>query len=204
MVLTEGELRFTFPGEKAIKFDETDFYRLQFNKLLGAKGVDFICDTDKFLLLLEVKDCSGDEANNRWRIATNDEKVTTTLTTVNTDGRESLDNEVAHKVALTISCLLGAQTYGDVYRPRFKAKELIPYAKALEGEKIVQRNKDIFVVLFLEGEFSSDTRPKSAIMKRIRDTLETKLDWLNCKVSVEDIDTYRKDEHALFQVERMT
>ena len=61
----------------------------------------------------------------------------------------------------------------------------------------------LFVVLFLEGTFGSDTRPKSAIMKRIRDTLETKLDWLNCKVSVEDINTYRKDEHALYHVERM-
>lgn len=85
--------------------------------------MDFICDTDKFLLLLEVKDCAGNEADNRWRIAVNDEKVTTTLTTVNTTGRESLDNEVAYKVALTISCLLGAQTYGDVYRPRYKAKD---------------------------------------------------------------------------------
>lgn len=203
MVLTEGNLQFTFPGEKAIKFDETEFYKVHFNKLSGAKGVDFICDTDKFLLLLEVKDCTGNEADNRWRIAVNDEKVTTTLTTVNTTGRESLDNEVAYKVALTISCLLGAQTYGDVYRPRYKAKDLIPYAKALEEDKIVQRNKDVFVVLFLEGMFGSDTRPKSAIMKRIRDTLETKLDWLNCKVSVEDINTYRKDEHALYHVERM-
>ena len=42
MVLTEGELQFTFPGEKAIKFDDTEFYRKRFNKLSGAKGVDFI------------------------------------------------------------------------------------------------------------------------------------------------------------------
>jgi hypothetical protein len=46
MVLTEGKLQFTFPGEKAIKFDDTEFYRQRFNKLSGAKGVDFICDTD--------------------------------------------------------------------------------------------------------------------------------------------------------------
>ena len=43
MVLTEGELQFTFPGERAIKFDDTEFYRKRFNKLTGAKGVDFIC-----------------------------------------------------------------------------------------------------------------------------------------------------------------
>ena len=69
MVLTEGELQFTFPGEKAIKFDDTEFYRKRFNKLSGAKGVDFICDTDDFLMLLEVKDCLGNEAENGWRIA---------------------------------------------------------------------------------------------------------------------------------------
>lgn len=40
MVLTEGNLQFTFPGEKAIKFDETEFYKVHFNKLSGAKGVD--------------------------------------------------------------------------------------------------------------------------------------------------------------------
>lgn len=203
MVLTEGKLQFTFPGERAIKFDDTEFYRQQFNKLSGAKGVDFICDTDDFLLLLEVKDCLGNEADNRWRVAVNNEKVTTSPTSVNTEGRESLDIEVARKVAMTISCLLGAQTYGEVYKPRYKAKELVPYAEALEDGRIVQRNKNIFVILLLEGKFECDTRVKSAIMKRLRDNLETKLDWLNCKVSVEDLDTCRKGKQALFKVERV-
>ena len=196
MVLTEGKLQFTFPGEKAIKFDDTEFYRQRFNKLSGAKGVDFICDTDDFLLLLEVKDCLGNEADNRWRIAVDNKKVDTSPTSVDTDDRESFDNEVARKVAMTISCLLGAQTYGE----RYKAKELIPYAQALEGGKIVQRNKEIYVVLFLEGGFKCATRTKPMQMGRIQSSIEKKLKWLNCKVSVVDASTYRS---SLFEVERM-
>ena len=142
MVLTEGELQFTFPGERAIKFDDTEFYRKRFNKLTGAKGVDFICDTDNFLILLEVKDCLGNEAENGWRIAIDNTKVDTSPTPVDTEGRESFDNEVAHKVAMTISCLLGAQTFGE-NRP-FQQGELIPYAKALENEKSCTAKQDHF------------------------------------------------------------
>ena len=199
MVLTEGKLQFTFPGEKAIKFDDTEFYRQRFNKLSGAKGVDFICDTDEFLLLLEVKDCLGNEADNRWRIAVNNKKVDTSPTSVDTEGRESFDNEVAHKVSMTIACLLGAQTFGE-NRP-FKQEELLPYAKALEGEQIAQRNKTVFVVLLLEGDFQSGTRTKRMNMDRIQSSIEKKLKWLNCKVSVVDASTYRS---SMFEVERMS
>ena len=198
MVLTEGKLQFTFPGEKAIKFDDTEFYRNRFNKLPGAKGVDFICDTDGFLLLLEVKDCLGHESDNRWRIAIDNAKVDTAPTTVDTTGRESLDNEVAHKVSMTISCLLGAQTCRK--NNRWKAEELMPYATALEEEKIPQGRKSVFVVLFLEGNFESDVRKKLATMQRIQESIEKKLKWLNCKVSVVDDSTYRS---KLFEVERM-
>lgn len=199
MVLTEGELQFTFPGEKAIKFDDTEFYRKRFNKLSGAKGVDFICDTDDFLMLLEVKDCLDNEAENGWRIAIDNTKVATSPTSVDTEGRESFDNEVAHKVAMTISCLLGAQTFGE-NRP-FQQEELIPYAKALENEKVAQRNKTVFVILLLEGDFQSGTRTKKMNMDRIQLSIEKKLKWLNCKVSVVDAGTYRSD---LFEVERIT
>lgn len=85
-------------------------------------------------MLLEVKDCLGNEAENGWRIAIDNTKVATSPTSVDTEGRESFDNEVAHKVAMTISCLLGAQTFGE-NRP-FQQEELIPYAKALEMRKL--------------------------------------------------------------------
>ena len=202
MVLTEGELQFTFPGGKAIKFDDTEFYRKRFNKLSGAKGVDFICDTDDFLMLLEVKDCLGNEAENGWRIAIDNTKVATSPTSVDTEGRESFDNEVAHKVAMTISCLLGAQTFGE-NRP-FQQEELIPYAdyiSRLDIVKVAQRNKTVFVILLLEGDFQSGTRTKKMNMDRIQLSIEKKLKWLNCKVSVVDAGTYRSD---LFEVERIT
>ena len=126
-------------------------------------------------------------------------KVDTSPTPVDTEGRESFDNEVAHKVAMTISCLLGAQTFGE-NRP-FQQGELIPYAKALENEKVAQRNKTIFVILLLEGDFQSGTRTKKMNMDRIQLSIEKKLKWLNCKVSVVDAGTYRSD---LFEVERIT
>lgn len=55
MILTEGNLRFNFSSDRAIKFDDTLFYRNSFNPMPGAKGVDFICDSNDFLLFLEVR-----------------------------------------------------------------------------------------------------------------------------------------------------
>lgn len=78
---------------------------------------------------------------------------------------------------------------------------MIPYAKALENEKVAQRNKTIFVILLLEGDFQSGTRTKKMNMDRIQLSIEKKLKWLNCKVSVVDAGTYRSD---LFEVERIT
>lgn len=105
MILTEGNLRFTFSSDRAIKFDDTFFYRYSFNPMPGAKGVDFICDSNDFLLFLEVKDCLGREAENRWRIAPNNEKRNSIPSSTDKSERNSLDIEVAHKVAMTISSL---------------------------------------------------------------------------------------------------
>lgn len=99
---------------------------------------------------------------------------------------------------MTISCLLGAQTCRK--NNRWKEEELMPYATALEEEKIPQGRKSVFVVLFLEGNFESDVRKKLATMQRIQESIEKKLKWLNCKVSVVDASTYRS---KLFEVERM-
>lgn len=197
MVLNEGKLRFTFPGEKAIKFDDTRFYRKRFNKLSGSKGVDFICDTDDFLLFLEVKDCLGKEAENRWRLEVNNNKIGAVSTPVDTNGRESLDNEMVHKVAMTLSCLLGAETFGE---NREDAEALVTYAKALEDERIVQFSKKIYVILFLEGDFHSDSRSKEMHMKSIQESIERQLNWLNCRVSVVDLNTYGE---RIFKAERI-
>lgn len=198
MTLTEGKLQFTFSSNKAVKFDDTSFYRSSFNRLPGSKGVDFICEDDNFLLFLEVKDCLGNESQNRWRIAPNNEKRDRIPTNVDISDRDSLDIEIAHKVAMTISCLLGAQTYGE--KRQLKSEELIPYAEALEDKHIPQKSKALYVVLFLEGDFGSQARSKAMIMQRIQQQLMSKLKWLNCKVSVEDLNTCKGN---LFSVERI-
>lgn len=37
----------------------------------GSKGVDIIASSDKFIHMIEVKNCVGDEKNNIWRIVAN-------------------------------------------------------------------------------------------------------------------------------------
>ena len=54
--------------------------------------------------------------------------------------------------------------------------------------RISQRKK--YVILFLEGDFGSKTRTKKMIMKALQDSMNKKLQWINCRVSVVDSDTY--------------
>ncbi|MDD4402789.1 MAG: hypothetical protein PHI24_13280 [Desulfitobacteriaceae bacterium] len=42
-------------------------------------------------------------------------------------------------------------------------------------------------------EFSEHTRSKKMIMKSLKDSIKTKLKWLNCQVDVVDLETYRED-----------
>lgn len=59
-------------------------------------------------------------------------------------------------------------------------------------------------VLFLEGDFDSQkisSRSKTMIMKRLQDSINKKLSWLNCRVSVVDSDTYNE---RYFKVEKIT
>ena len=58
-------------------------------------------------------------------------------------------------------------------------------------------SKKILVILFLEGDFGCQTRTKRTIMKSLQDSMNTKLQWLKCQVSVVDSDTYN---HSLFEV----
>ena len=65
----ESGLKFVFPEENTvIKFDDTRFYRECFNKMPGSKGVDFISTNKNQIAFIEVKNCTGDEGNCRWRI----------------------------------------------------------------------------------------------------------------------------------------
>ena len=184
----ESGLKFLFPqNDTVVKFDDTKFYRDYFNKLPEAKGVDFISvDKDK-IAFIEVKNCTGDESNCRWRIAPNNQKKDTTHTVVNVEGRDSLDIEVAQKTAMTVAALTRAKSFGDT---KECLEELKEYIQFLSSDRFSDDSKKKYVILFLEGDFGSRTRSKKMIMKELQDSMNKKLQWINCRVSVVDSDTY--------------
>ena len=184
----ESGLKFLFPqNDTVVKFDDTKFYRDYFNKLPEAKGVDFISvDKDK-IAFIEVKNCTGDESNCRWRIAPNNQKKDTTHTVVNVEGRDSLDIEVAQKTAMTVAALTGAKSFGDT---KECLEELKEYIQFLSSDRFSDDSKKKYVILFLEGDFGSRTRSKKMIMKELQDSMNKKLQWINCRVSEVDSDTY--------------
>lgn len=187
----ESGLKFGFPdGNIAIKFDDTKYYRDLFNALPGSKGVDFISVGKNAISFIEVKNCLGDEGNCRWRIAPNNQKRDTTSTTVDVEGRESLDIEVAQKVAMTLAALTGARSFGDRKSSIDELKDIITmvFSKDFADDK-----KKKYVILFLEGNFGGHTRSKKMIMENLQRSMNTKMRWLNCRVSVVDSATYNKD-----------
>lgn len=195
MTIEESGLKFEFPAKsKVIKFDDTEFYRKHFNKAPYTKGVDFLLDDKRSLVFIEVKNCKGDESNNNWRVTPNNCKHDTSKTTVDVEGRDSLDIEVTEKVRQTIAALVGAHSFENT---RKSAEELKCFSDALTSEKILDDSKKILVILFLEGDFGCQTRTKRTIMKSLQDSMNTKLQWLKCQVSVVDSDTYI---HSLFEV----
>ena len=54
------------------------------------------------------------------------------------------------------------------------------------------------LILFLEGNFGGHTRTKKMIMKELQDSMNKKLQWIDCRVSVVDSDTYNPE---IFQVQ---
>ena len=190
MKIEESGIEFDFPDEDVtLKFDDNPYYTKYFKKMDGAKGVDFISVGKKKLLFIEVKNCLGHESDNNWRVFPNNKKVKTSAT-VNTEGRESLDVEVSKKVAMTISNIVGAGSFGG---KRDTAKNLIPLLNEITSEKYATDDKKWYVILFLEGNFGCESRKKKMIMRELQDSMKIKLSWLNCKVSVVDSDTYKKE-----------
>lgn len=191
----ESGLKFGFPDENiAIKFDDTKYYRDLFNALPGSKGVDFISAGKDAISFIEVKNCLGDEGNCRWRIFPNNQKRDTTSTKVDVQGRESLDIEVSQKVAMTLAALAGARSFGDKKSSLDELKEIIT---TVFSEDSADDTKTKYVILFLEGNFGGHTRTKKMIMENLQRSMNTKMRWLNCKVSVVDSSTYNKD---IFQI----
>ena len=63
----------------------------------------------------------------------------------------------------------------------------------LNDSKIPTDKKKILVILFLEGNFEGSgvkSRSKKMMMARLQSSINQKLAWLNCQVSVVDSGTY--------------
>ena len=184
----ESGLRFRFPDDsKIIKFDDTVFYRKFFNALPDSKGVDFIAVEKDSLSFIEVKNCTGDEGNCRWRIFPNNQKRGTSHTQVNLDGRDSLDIEVPEKVAMTLAALAGAKSFEG---SKTSVEELKDIQNTIFSEDFSDDKKKKYVILFLEGDFGGHTRTKKMIMSELQRSMNVKMRWLNFKVSVVDSSTY--------------
>lgn len=189
MAITEGKLTFYFPKDcTAIKFDECQFYRKYFNALTYSKGVDIIALSSNAVTLIEIKDFRGYESKNQNRIKTDYINYT------NNQYEESLDIEVSLKATMTIACLYGVFSESKKCNA---ANELMIYYNAFKSEKIPSCTQAINIVLFLEGQFKIQTRPKKAIMTALQSSIKKKLKWLNCNVVVVDSNTYPQ---RLFQV----
>lgn len=186
----ESGLKFGFPdGSSVIKFDDTKYYRNLFNSLPESKGVDFISVEKGSISFIEVKNCLGDEGNCRWRIVPDNRKRTTTSTKVAIHGRDSLDIEVSQKVAMTLAALVGARSFGET-KP--STEELEEIVKTVFSKDFINSKKKKYIILFLEGNFGSHTRTKKMIMSDLQKSINTKMRWMNCRVSVVDSDTYNK------------
>lgn len=187
----ESGLKFGFSERDiVVKFDDTKYYRDLFNALPGSKGVDFISIGKDAISFIEVKNCLGDEGNCRWRIIPNNKKQYTTSTKVDVKERDSFDIEVSQKVAMTLAALVGASSFGE---RKSSLDELQRIIRAVFSDKFADDKKKKYVILFLEGNFNSHTRSKKMIMESLQRSMDTKMRWLNCKVSVVDSATYNKD-----------
>lgn len=194
MIIEESNLKFCFSDEvSAIKFDDTDYYRKKFNNLPSGKGVDILVDSENIFQFIEIKNCTGHERENLWRTSVNNSKISSAPETLEIGDRDSVDIEVAKKVASTISCLFGLWTKSEsVENSVENSLELLKFYGGMNDKKICKDKKRILVILFLEGDFKARARDKKGIMKRIQDSIKKKLSWLNCTVTVVDSNTYNE------------
>lgn len=192
MAICESGFSFDFPAGATVKFDDTPYYRKYFNALPGGKGVDILHASDSSVIFLEIKNCLGNEADNRWRLGTNNSKLH--LAQDKDQGRDGFDVEMAKKTAMTLACLTGAAISHEL---RETTEDILPFFDALMDGKISACEREFHVILFLEGDFSCKTRSKKMLMRELQTSVRKKLRWLNCTVSVVDSSTYPAQ---LFQV----
>ena len=193
MIIEESDIRLKFVDEiHAIKFDDDIFYRNCFNNLPGGKGVDIVANGCNTIQLIEIKNCSGKEIDNIWRLSVNNSGKKSAPRNLDVASRDSLDIEMAQKVAATCSCLFVAWTKSEHME---NARALIPYWDGITDKKLLKDSKRIEIILFLEGDFDRKgpkSRSKKMIMQSLQRSIRKMLKWLNCDVVVVDLDTYNK------------
>ena len=95
---------------------------------------------------------------------------------------------------MTVAALVGAKSFGNT---KECVSELREYIQFLAKDTFSDDSKKKYVILFLEGDFGGKTRSKKMIMKSLQDSMNKKLQWINCRDSVVDSDTY---DPRLFQI----
>ncbi|MDO4336931.1 MAG: hypothetical protein Q4C91_02475 [Eubacteriales bacterium] len=95
---------------------------------------------------------------------------------------------------MTLAALAGARSFGDRKSSLNDRKEIIT---TVLSEDFADDKKTKYVILFLEGNFGGHTRTKKMIMEELQRSMNTKMRWLNCRVSVADSSTYNKN---IFQI----
>lgn len=184
MIMTEGNLQFDFEDAiSAVKFDDTVFYRKYFaERMPEGKGVDFVVLTKERLMLIEVKNCKGHEAENLWRTNTHHQERDEQSSDHETKTPETFDIEVTKKVVGTLACMAGAATYDE--RIENVAEEFLPYWGGFQ--KLKKGVLLLSVILFLEGDFPVHSRSKKMIINQIQSKLNKRLKWINGTASVVD------------------
>ena len=192
MEIRESDMLFSFhDGFNAIKFDDELFYRENYNAASGTKGIDIIADGSTALYFIEIKNCEGTAENqDAWR-----------RRFIGTRNMDTLAEEIALKVCHTCACLAGVSTYGDRNN---RAVPLMNYASALHAGNIAKLKKKLFVILFLEGDFSCQSRTNKQIYGDIRSRINKRLKWLNCHVDVVSTQTYNPRDFEALQQRRIT
>lgn len=168
--MIESNMKFEFGDQfQAIKFDDTEIYKKFQNNVSNGKGVDFIAYSKDKVILMEIKNCTGHEAENKWRTQHKTQK--------RPDGtiEDCFDLEVAKKVSCTLSCLTGAGTF-DKYNRDDEHEQFLQILNML-----IDHKHEIEIILFLEGDFGSQSRSKKMIMESIQTWLKRHFKgWLNC------------------------
>ncbi len=182
MIRSESGIRFEFDDKyTVIKYDDTDFHKQSFNSLPGSKAVDFLLGNKSSLIFIEVKNCKGAEADNRWRIEPDNRKRSTISTDHDVADRDSLDIEIPQKVAMTIAALVGAYSRPTPWKFSDECK---PISEKMCCEDIYTGERRVYIVLVLEGSFGSYSKTDRMIRNAIAEKMKKKLKWMRCTIQV--------------------